>query len=321
MTNTADSISVRIAVLSGGVGGAKFAAGLHAALPPGELAVIVNTADDFDHLGLRICPDLDSMLYGLADIHDTTRGWGRRGESWNCLQTLGELGAHDWFALGDRDLAVHLVRSDSLRQGRSLAEVTAGFTRAYGIQNTILPMTESRVETILITSEGELSMQDYFVRRRCAPSVQALRYRGAEKAEFHPRAQAILQSSELRAVFIAPSNPFLSIDPILALPGVRGLLREASVPVVAISPLISGKSLKGPLSDMLTSMGLGSTTQAIAHHYDGLIDALVLDASDARDADGIRLPILATTTRMSDHETRRSLALAALNFLEQLGHG
>ncbi len=321
MTNTAGSVSVRIAVLSGGVGGAKFAAGLYSALPPGELAVIVNTADDFDHLGLRICPDLDSMLYGLADIHDTERGWGRRDESWNCLQTLGELGAQDWFALGDRDLAVHLVRSDRLHQGQSLTEVTAGFTRAYGIQSTILPMTESSVETILITAEGELSMQDYFVRRRCAPRVQALHYKGAEVAEFHPRAQAILQSSELRAIFIAPSNPFLSIDPILTLPGVRSLLRKASVPVVAISPLIGGKSLKGPLSDMLTSMGLGSTTRAITQHYDGLIDALVLDASDAGDADDIRLPILATPTRMSNHETSRGLARAALTFLEQLGHG
>jgi len=308
--------SPRVVVLSGGVGGAKFAAGLNAMLPAGQLAVIVNTADDFDHLGLRICPDLDSVLYGLAHLQDEIRGWGRRDESWNCLQALTAIGAEDWFALGDRDLAVHVFRSHMLRQGMSLAEITEHLVKALGVQNAIIPMSESRVSTVLSTDEGELALQDYFVRRRCQPKVRSLRYDGAQQARLHPKAKTVLNAPEIQAIFIAPSNPFLSIDPILSLPGVKDMLQNRRVPVIAVSPLIGGRSLKGPLSDMLESMGFEGSNATIAKHYSGLIDGMVIDSSDGQDIDELDLPTLVVPIFMPDAPSRERLAQATLEFVQ-----
>jgi LPPG:FO 2-phospho-L-lactate transferase len=313
-----ESNPCRIVVLSGGVGGAKFAAGLNDILPAGELAVIVNTADDFDHLGLRICPDLDSVMYALADIQDDTRGWGRREESWNCLKSLTSIGAEDWFALGDHDLAVHLFRTDCLRKGLSLGDVTATLAIRLGIKSKIIPMTESIVSTVLSTEEGELQFQDYFVRRQCVPKVLGIRYAQEANTALHPKAESILLSSNLRAIFIAPSNPFLSIDPILSMPEMKDRLEKRTVPVIAISPLINGKSLKGPLTDMLDSLGLAPSNSTIAQHYEGLIDGLVIDTSDALDAPHIQLPTHTTSTLMTNAISRQTVAREALGFLEEL---
>lgn len=306
--------SAAFVVLSGGVGGGKFAAGLNDVLGPGELAVVVNTGDDFDHLGLRICPDLDSVTYALAGLGDEKRGWGRDQETWNCMQTLGQLGAEDWFALGDKDLGLHLFRTHGLRDGSTLAEISSEICRRLGIQSHVIPMAEAPVQTILDTDQGMLSFQDYFVKSRCEPRVRTLSYRGAARANLHAQAQAALRSRNLKAIFIAPSNPFLSIDPILALPGVRELIASRGLPVIAISPLIQGQALKGPLSKMLESLGVPGTAAGIAQHYKGLVNGMVIDVLDQAQAQDLAIATCITPTRMTGQASRRALAQAALEF-------
>lgn len=304
-----------ILALSGGVGGAKLAAGFAVVLPPEDLTIIVNTGDDFEHLGLTICPDIDSVTYAMAGLNDTVRGWGVVDESWRMMERLGALGEATWFNLGDRDLAMHIARSWRLRAGEGLSNVTARLTGELGIRHRIAPMSDAPVRTQVETAEGWLDFQHYFVREQCRPEVRAIRFDGAG-AEMSPAFAEALARPDLAAVVICPSNPFLSVDPILSLKGVSNALRSLSVPVVAVSPLVGGKALKGPLGKLLDELGHGSDNLAIARHYDGLIDHLIIDEADASDAEGLRaagLSVTVTGTVMCEADDRERLARVALS--------
>jgi len=311
-------MSARVLVLSGGVGGAKLVLGLSAVLGAGELAVAVNTADDFEHLGLHISPDLDTVLYTLAGLSDPVRGWGRAGESWNFMSALASLGAETWFALGDRDLAVHVERTRRLRYGESLTSIVADMASRLNVTVKIMPITNDPVRTVVHTRDGPLPFQDYFVRHRCAPVVMAVSFAGAAAARPSPAFTDAIADPSLGAVVIAPSNPWLSIDPILAVPSVRHALEHVRVPVIAVSPIIHGQAVKGPTAKIMRELGMDPTSRAIAHHYNGLIDGLVIDESDAADADRIGVPVALTRTLMNSLEDRRQLARAVLTFAKTL---
>lgn len=269
-----------VVALCGGVGGAKLAHGLAMALPSAELTVVVNTGDDFRHLGLHIAPDLDSVMYALAGLSDPVRGWGRRDETWSFMAALAALGGQDWFQLGDTDLAVHVERSWRLAAGATLSEVTAHLCQRLGIVVTVAPMSDQPVRTRVRTAEGWLDFQDYFVRHQCRPVVQAFHFEGAEQAHPAPAVMAALTQPELRAIVLCPSNPFVSIEPILAVPGIRQALQRARAPVVAVTPIVGGRAIKGPAAKMLAELGLPVSGSAVAMRYAGLVDAFVLDAAD-----------------------------------------
>jgi LPPG:FO 2-phospho-L-lactate transferase len=304
-----------IIALAGGVGGARLANGLARILPPGELTVIVNTGDDFQHLGLHVSPDPDTVMYTLAGLNDTERGWGLAGETFACMEAVGRLGGEDWFALGDRDLATHIERTRRLAGGETLSAITADFARRLGITQSILPMSDDKVQTRLHTAEGVLAFQDYFVRRRCEPAVTGLEFAGAAVASPSPGLAALMRSGEPRGIVICPSNPFLSIEPILAVPGIRDWLRNRAVPCVAVSPLIGGKAVKGPAAKMLAELGMQATPQAIAARYEGLIDGLVIDTADAAQASG---SCHVTDTLMRGVAGQERLAREVLHYLDQI---
>ncbi len=304
-----------IIALAGGVGGARFANGLARILPPGKLAVVVNTGDDFLHLGLHVSPDPDTVMYTLAGLSDAERGWGLAGETFACIEAVKRLGGEGWFALGDRDLATHLERTCRLAAGEKLSAITADFAQKLGIIQAILPMSDDRVQTKLRTSEGLLAFQDYFVRRRCEPAVSEVIYDGAATAAPSPEFAVLMRAKKVRGIVICPSNPFLSIEPILAIAGVRDWLRNRVVPCVAVSPLIGGKAVKGPAAKMLMELGLQATPQAIATQYAGLIDGLVIDHADAAQAYG---PSHVTDTLMRGIPGQERLAGEVLHFLEQI---
>jgi LPPG:FO 2-phospho-L-lactate transferase len=294
--------------LCGGIGGAKLALGLYQLLEPGQLVVAVNTGDDFEHLGLSISPDIDTVLYTLGGIADPERGWGRALETWHFMAALRELGGEDWFQLGDRDLAIHVERTRFLREGGTLSAFVGHAARRLKIAAQIMPMTDDRVRTIVETDEGDLPFQRYFVQRRCAPVVRALRFEGSERARPTPGLCETISHPALSAIAICPSNPYLSIDPILAVPGLRAALSQAAAPVIAVSPIIGGQAVKGPTVKIMAELGIGAATQAIAAHYAGLIDGLVIDESDAEDAASVNLPVLVAQTLMQDLEDRKRLA-------------
>lgn len=270
----------RVVVLTGGVGGAKLILGLIKALPPEQVVAIINTGDDFEHLGLSISPDIDTLLYTLSGKANTVQGWGREGESWDFMAAIRELGGEDWFALGDGDLALHVLRSEALRHGETLSAVTARFAHAWGIRATLLPMSDQPVRTLIDSESGMLAFQRYFVAQHCDPVVRAIAFDGADRAR--PAAGVIeaIRDVEARAILIAPSNPFLSIDPILAVPGIREALSQATAPVVAVSPIVGGKAVKGPTAKLMGELGLKVGVSAIAAHYDGVIDGILVDERD-----------------------------------------
>lgn len=303
-------MSGHVLAISGGVGGAKLAAGLAAVLPPERLTIAVNTGDDFEHLGLTICPDIDSVVYALAGLNDTQRGWGVAGETWQMMEMLGRLDEETWFNLGDRDLATHLARSARLRGGDSLSAVTARLAGALGIAHAIVPMSDAPVRTQVETAAGWIDFQRYFVAEQCRPVVRAIRFAGAG-AEPSPGLAAALARPDLVAVVLCPSNPFLSVDPILAVAGVRAALAGLAVPRIAVSPLVGGKAVKGPLSKLLAELGTGEDNAAIARHYGALVDRFVIDRTDAKDAEGLRalgLSITVTDTLMRGSDDRERLA-------------
>lgn len=302
-----------VVVLTGGVGGAKLVDGLYRTLPAGTLSAIVNTGDDFVHLGLSVSPDIDSLLYLLSNQANRTLGWGREGESWNFMAALRGLGGPGWFNLGDGDLALHILRSEALRSGETLTAITAQFAAAWSLDLAVLPMCDSAVATWLDTNAGVLSFQDYFVARQCKPAVHTIRYEGAEQAM--PSAQVSKAMSEARAIIIAPSNPWLSIDPILAIPAIRQALRGRTVPVVAVSPLVQGKAVKGPTAKLMAELGIDPTNAAIAAHYSGLIDGMVVHSGDDTPAD---LAIAVTDTMMHDEADRCRVAEVALALASRL---
>lgn len=310
--------ATRVLALCGGVGGAKLVLGLDTVLGAGELTVLVNTGDDFEHLGLYVAPDLDTVLYTLAGISDPERGWGRADESWNFMDALTALGGASWFSLGDRDLAVHVERTRRLRAGETLTAIVAAMARQLNVRSRIVPMTDSPVRTIVHTPDGALPFQDYFVRHRCAPVVTAVSFAGAATAQPNPLFVDAVADPGLIAIVIAPSNPFLSIDPILAVPGVRDALRRATAPVIAVSPVIGGQAVKGPTAKIMGELGMAITSRAIADHYTGLIDGLVIDETDAADADSLDVRVAVTRTLMKTLDDKCDLARAVLAFAGQL---
>ncbi|WP_323036359.1 2-phospho-L-lactate transferase [Pararhodobacter sp.] len=305
-----------VLTLSGGVGGAKLVFGLAQVVAGDDLIVACNTGDDFDHLGLRVCPDIDSVLYALAGLSDQVRGWGRKDETWTFMAALAGLGGPGWFNLGDGDLATHVLRTDLLRQGRSLGDVTLDLARRLGISAQVLPMSDDTVATIVQTKTGPLAFQTYFVRDQCAPAVTGFAFDGLPVARPHPRILEAMRAAP-RAIVIAPSNPYVSIDPILHLPGMRDALTAARAPIVAVSPIVGGKALKGPAAKMMLELGRDVSVLGVARHYLGLIDGLVIDVQDAAFAPAIRdlgIAVHVAQTVMTDAESRAALARATLDF-------
>jgi LPPG:FO 2-phospho-L-lactate transferase len=302
-----------VLALSGGIGGAKLALGLYRVLPPGALTVIANTGDDFEHLGLAISPDVDTLLYTLAGLDNPELGWGRRDETWTFMKALGSLGGETWFNLGDGDLATHVERTRRLSAGESLSEITGDFRRRLGISARLLPMSDDRVRTRLLTAAGWLDFQDYFVRQRCTPAVREIAFAGADEARPQQEFLAALSDRNLRAVVICPSNPFISVDPILALPGVREALRACAAPVVAVSPIIGGKAVKGPTAKMMAELGLPVDAGAVARHYGDILDLYVADETDPDEVRDLGLPVAFTRTLMLSFADREALARAVLD--------
>ncbi|MBM3396512.1 MAG: 2-phospho-L-lactate transferase [Betaproteobacteria bacterium] len=305
-----------ILALAGGVGGAKLASGLARVLPPEALTLVVNTGDDFEHLGLHISPDLDTVMYNLAGLHSRETGWGVAGETWHFMAALEQLGGDTWFKLGDRDLAVHVERTRRLRAGETLSAVTASLARRFGIAPRLAPMSDDPVRTIVHTNKGELEFQDYFVRLRCEPVVRRLEYRGAAQAAPSRVLREALADPRLRAVVICPSNPYLSIAPVLSLPTVRASLGALDVPVIVVSPIIGGRALKGPAAKLMRELGHTPSALTVAEFYRDIMDTLVIDTEDeslvAMLAD-VGLSCQVTSTIMRNDADQEGLARQLLN--------
>jgi len=301
-----------VLALSGGIGGAKLVLGLYRILPPGVLTVVANTGDDFEHLGLSISPDLDTLLYTLAGIDNAETGWGRREETWSFMAALETLGGETWFKLGDGDLAIHVERTRRLAAGESLSSITDDLRQRLMITARLLPMTDDRVRTRLRTEEGWLDFQDYFVRQGASPVVHEIYYAGASAAQANSDFLAALADENLEMVVICPSNPFLSIDPILSLPGVRAALRACRAPVVAVSPIIGGNAVKGPTAKIMAELGVSVCAVAVARHYADILDIYVADEADTGEVGELGIPVRLTRTLMRTLEDRDALARAVL---------
>jgi LPPG:FO 2-phospho-L-lactate transferase len=313
-----------ILALAGGVGGARLAVGLARSLPPSRLALVVNTGDDFEHMGLTICPDLDTVLYTLAGVHNAATGWGRRDETWSALETFAQLGGETWFRLGDRDLALHVLRTRALRAGMPLAHVMHTFARRLGVRHAVLPMSDTPVRTRVLTDRGELEFQDYFVRLRCRPRVQAFRFAGVARARVPQRLATLLASPRLRAVVIAPSNPYVSIAPILRVPAIRRWFASRRVPVVAVSPIVGGAALKGPAAKMMRELGADASALGIVRHYRGTVDGWVIDRTDTACAPAIEAlghAVRVADTIMTDARKSERLAREVIRFTRLLARG
>ena len=308
----------QVLALTGGVGGAKLAVGLAANLGAEELSVVANTGDDFEHLGLHIAPDLDSVMYALAGLNDSDRGWGVKGESWQAMSALEQLQGETWFRLGDKDLATHLQRSQLLRDGLSLSEATAKLCEALGIPHPLIPMSDQPVRTQILTEQGELAFQHYFVREQCEPSVLGFRFEGIEQAKPSAKLMASLQNPELSVIIICPSNPFVSVDPILKLPGVLSALQKSSAPIIAVSPIVGGLAIKGPAGKMMKELNMPTSAAAVAAYYGDLLDGFVLDNTDSEQCDRISVPCLVTDTIMTDNSKKSQLAQDCLRFAASL---
>jgi LPPG:FO 2-phospho-L-lactate transferase len=308
-----------VVALSGGIGGAKLALGLYRTLPPDTLLVVCNTGDDFEHLGLSISPDIDTVLYTLAGIANPETGWGRAGETWSFMRALEELGGETWFRLGDADLAAHVERTRRFAAGQSLSAITDHFGQRLALRARLLPMCDQPVRTMVRTEGGLLPFQRYFVEQGCAPKVSGFEFQGAGAARPSPALLGALAASELEAVVICPSNPFISIDPILAVPGLRAAIAACRAPVVAVSPIIAGRAVKGPTAKMMMELGLPTSARAVAEHYGDLLDGFVLDQADADEAKAIDMPCLTARTLMASEDDKRALAAEVLAFARRLG--
>ncbi len=311
---------MKVVALAGGVGGAKLADGLARVLAPEDLTVVVNTGDDFEHLGLTVCPDLDTVVYTLAGRANPQTGWGRAGESWNFLAALQELGGPTWFRLGDKDLATHVERTRRLREGESLSAITAQFCRAWGVAVRVLPMSDDPVRTMVHTEEGPLPFQEYFVARRWQPAVKGFTFAGVEQARPAPGVLESLAAAE--GIVLCPSNPWVSIDPILAVPGVRAAV--AAKPVVAVSPIVGGHAVRGPAAKMFRELGIQPSPLAVAEHYGGLVSQLVIDRADREWASALRergWGVRVEKTVMRSTGDRARLARRVLEALAEVGSG
>ncbi len=310
---------MKIVALAGGVGGAKLAHGLAQILPPEDLTVIVNTGDDFEHYGLYICPDLDTVCYTLAGLANPETGWGRTGESWNVIENTAKLGGPTWFRLGDRGLGTHHERTRRIKEGQCLSEITREFCKAWGIKHAVLPMTDHYVRTMVETDEGELEFQEYFVHRRCEPHVKGFWFDGVKTAKPAPGTRAAIDQAE--AVIICPSNPWVSIDPILQIfsPLLSGERQGGEgKPIIAISPIIGGKTVKGPAAKMYRELGIQPSALAVANHYRGLLTGFVMDKIDIELVKDLEVQTLVTDTLMKSSEDRRRLAQEVLHWIGAL---
>lgn len=311
-------MSGRILALAGGVGGAKLALGLSKILPSDVLTVAVNTADDFEHLGFSISPDLDTVMYTLAGIANPETGWGRQGESWTVMEALGAVGGETWFRLGDKDLATHIERTRRLRAGESLSSVTLDLAARLGVKPALVPMSDDPVRTMVTTDQGELAFQDWFVRLQCRPAVHSVRFAGAALARPHP---ALLDLASLRGIVVCPSNPFVSVAPILAMPGVQAALGQARVPRVAVTPIVGGQAIKGPAAKMLAELDHDVSALGVARFYSEWIDGFVLDAQDAAlaaDITALGVRVKVSDTMMRNDADKRRLAAEVLDFVDEL---
>jgi LPPG:FO 2-phospho-L-lactate transferase len=305
-----EQYKLKIVALAGGVGGAKLAHGLAQVLPAEDLTVIVNTGDDFEHYGLYICPDLDTVCYTVAGLANPETGWGRVNETWNVIDNASNLGGPDWFRLGDQDLGTHLERTRRLKAGQTLTQITQDFCKAWGVEPLVLPMSDQSVRTIVETEEGDLAFQEYFVHRRCEPRVKGFRFEGVERAEPAPGAREAIRSAD--AVIICPSNPWVSIDPILH------VIKRIEKPVIAISPIIGGQTVKGPAAKMYRELGIEPSAFAVARHYCDLATGFVLDEIDNELQGEIRsldMRTLVTNTLMKSLDNRKQLAINVLAFI------
>ena len=307
-----------VVALSGGIGGAKLALGLSRIVKPDDLIVVANVGDDFDHLGLHISPDADTLMYTLAGLDNTKLGWGRRDETWSFMETLTALGGEGWFRLGDRDLAVHVERTRRLNAGEPLSAIIADFCRRLGVGPRLLPATDDRLRTRLRTDEGWLDFQDYFVRLQCRPVVRELAFAGAEEARPHPGLLAALRDEHLRAVVICPSNPFISVEPILAVRGMREALARCAAPIVAVSPIIGGRAIKGPTAKMMAELSMIPSAAAVAARYGDLLDGYVMDSADAGEAGQVAPRVTFAATLMTNLEERERLARVVLEAADAL---
>ena len=310
-----------IVALAGGVGGARLAVGLAAVLPPSQLAIVVNTGDDFDHLGLAVSPDLDTVMYTLAGVNNPVAGWGRAKETWSFMSALAELGGDDWFRLGDRDLAVHVLRTLALRRGRALSAVTRELAGRLGIRHALIPMSDTPVRTRVLTARGVLAFQDYFVRDQCRPRVRGFRFAGSRNAQPAPPLARIMRSRQVRAVVICPSNPYVSVAPILSVPAIRAWIRRRDFPVVAVSPIVGGAALKGPAAKMMRELGCEATALGVVRHYGNSVDGWVIDRQDAKLQRAIEWQgktVLVTDTVMNDRGKSARLAQRVVSFARAL---
>lgn len=308
-----------LCVLSGGVGGAKLVLGLSQVLNNDDFMTIVNTGDDFVHLGLKICPDIDTIIYTLAELVDQERGWGLKDESWNFLDKTKLLGGESWFNLGDKDLATHVHRTQRLAKGEDLTSITKNLASSFGVEAKIVPMTNDLVSTVVETREGDLAFQHYFVRDRCLPIVKRFRFEGIKSSVINPSIKEYGEENNKSAVLLAPSNPFVSIDPIIGVPGMTEELVKMKGPKIAISPIINNKAIKGPAAKMMQELGIPSTSIEVTNHYKGLIDAVVIDHADAALSEKIEdmgIKVFVTNTVMHSLKEKITLANECLNFIE-----
>ena len=304
----------KILAITGGVGGAKLALGLSKILTPDELLFLVNTGDDFQHLGLEISPDLDSLLYALSGKNNPELGWGRANETWACISELEELGADSWFRLGDRDLALHLLRTQMLNQGATLQNVADRLSKSLGIDHRIAPMSNDKISTTVNTPNGKLAFQEYFVREQCEPAVIDFDFEGIENSKPNPVVMSWLD--ECDGIIICPSNPYVSVDTILSVPKYRDAFQ--SKPVIAVSPIVGGLAIKGPAAKMMKELGVPPTPIAVAKHYGSLLSGFVLDQTDHEQAKDIPIPSIVTQTIMLTLQDRIALAEQCVRFLEEI---
>jgi LPPG:FO 2-phospho-L-lactate transferase len=302
---------MKVVVLAGGFGGARFLRGVVDDVDPIDVTAIVNVGDDLEVLGVHVSPDVDSVVYTLAGLADEQRGWGRAHETWHALAAVGELGGQTWFQLGDRDLGLHLVRTEALRAGEPLSSVTRRITAAFGVRATVLPATDDRLRTYVSTPAGEFEFQQWFVARRHVDAVDAVRQDGVDSATPAPGVLEALAAAD--SIVIAPSNPYVSIGPILAVREIRSAIMERHAPCVAVSPLIAGRAVRGPADEMLARLAGGTTPAHVASCYEGLIDALVVDSADG--ATGLDVEVIVTRTLMTNAAARRRVAEAALGLV------
>lgn len=311
----------RYVALSGGVGGAKLVVGLNEIVAPEQVCIIANTGDDFEHLGVHISPDLDTLMYSLASLANPDTGWGVKDETWDFMAALKELGADNWFQIGDRDLATHVERTRLLDSGKSLSQVTEALCENLGIATRIVPMTDGQVRTMLQTDDGLLEFQDYFVRQAALPRISEILYEGATFAKGSPAALKALASPDLEAVLLTPSNPYLSIDPILGISDISSVIKSLDVPVIAVSPIVGGQAIKGPAAKIMNELGADVSPVEVARHYQGIIDGMIIDLSDSDCAGQIAemgIAVTSAQTVMNSLADKIELARLSINFASKI---